>query len=131
MRGGGVNTPLILSPSPTRLSSLGSRLRLSVPPGNTISGSGPGHFSNMSKQHKAHEDFNGSPIAKALTCMKIILVKTNVNFVKETKMTILSRRLIFPAILLHEQFTHHTHRLYYVPNTQFLSTQQRLSVILE
>ena len=36
-----VKPPLILSPSPSRLSPLGSRLRLPVSPGNTISGSGP------------------------------------------------------------------------------------------
>ena len=34
-------TPLSDSPLAARLSPLGSRLRLSVPPGNNISGSGP------------------------------------------------------------------------------------------
>ena len=42
MKGGGGLTPLSYSP-PSRLSPLGSRLRLSVHPGNNISGSGPGY----------------------------------------------------------------------------------------
>ena len=56
----------------------------------------------------------GSPISKALTCMKIYLYK---------KMTILSWRLILLAILFYEQFIHLT-QINSHPNIQFLSSQQ-------
>ena len=57
----------------------------------------------------------GTPITKALTCMKIYLYKQ--------KKAILSKRPILLAILLYEQFLHLT-QINLHPNTQLLSTQQ-------
>ena len=53
------------------------------------------------------------PITKALTCMK--------NLPVQTKMAILSRRLILLAILLYEHYT----QIILRPDKQLLSTQQQ------
>ena len=63
--------------------------------------------------HHLFDTFKGTPITKALTCMKTYLYKQ--------KMAILSRRPI--PILLYEQFLHLT-QINLHPNTQLLSTQQ-------
>ena len=55
-----------------------------------------------------------SPITKALTCMYLPV---------QTKMAILSRRLILLAILLYEQFIYYT-QIDLLPDKQLLSTQQ-------
>ena len=58
--------------------------------------------------------FKETPITKVITCVKILPVKS--------KMAFLSRILILLAILLYEQYIHHT-QASICPNMQFLSVQ--------
>ena len=58
----------------------------------------------------------GSPITKNSNWYE--------NLPVQTKMAILSRRLIFLAILFYEQFIHYT-QINFCPNKQPLSTQQQ------
>ena len=57
----------------------------------------------------------GSPITKALTCMKFTCTNKNGNFVKETDTS---------GYIIYEQFIHYT-KIDLRPNKQHLSTQQQ------